>query len=72
MNNQDKNELLEDLRKDNFYENCFKNVTNPTEKKQIRAFVEDVYLNLIEGLLNMEEVFEKTQEEVVDEQIPKE
>lgn len=74
MNNQDKSELLRDIREDSFYESCLKGVNNSTEKRQIMAFVEDVYLNLVEGLLNMEESFEneKTQGEVVDEQIPKE
>jgi hypothetical protein len=73
MRKEVKESLLYELRNDETYLSLA-GVKSESEKRQIRAFVEDVYLCLIEGVLNVDEALSQAQDlvEPDDEQIPSE
>ena len=68
-----KESLLYELRNDETYLSLA-GVKSESEKKQIKAFIEDVYLCLIEGVLNVDQALEQSQDlvEPDGEQIPSE
>jgi hypothetical protein len=67
-----KEALLQELREGDSYPSSLIDVKDAAERRQIRAFVEDVYLNLIEGVLNIDSALEQNLVEPEDEQIPSE
>jgi len=50
MNKEDKKKLIEVLESDNLYTSILTLVPNESEKKKVKAFVEDVYVKLVDAL----------------------
>ena len=53
MTKNEKKKLLEELHNNGMYYTALESIKNETEKKQIKAFVDDVYINLVDSLTNI-------------------
>ena len=50
MNREEKKKFLAELEKNHMYQNAIQSISSETERRQIKAFVDDIYINLIESL----------------------
>lgn len=75
MDNAKKKQYLEKLEEEKNYNDVLNLVEDEAERKKIKAFVEDVYLNLIEGFSAAQKLVTEHPEklaEVAKKRIPKE
>ena len=75
MDNATKKKYLQQLQEEKNYKDILARVENEEERKKIKAFTEDVYLNLIEGFAALRKVVVEHPEklaEVASKRIPKE
>jgi len=75
MDKKEKKQYLETLIGNELFVECLKKAPNDVERKKIKAFAEDVFINLIEGFSVMQKVVVENPEkmaEVAKTYIPKE
>jgi len=75
MDNSTKKKYLQQLQEEQNYKDLLARVESEEERKKIKAFTEDVYLNLIEGFAALKKVVVEHPEklaEVAAKRIPKE
>lgn len=75
MNKDAKKKYLEYLSNSKIYTESLEKIPDENEKKKIKAFAEEFYLNFVEGLVTMKKAIEDNPEklaEVMGKRIPKE
>jgi len=75
MDKKEKKQYTEMLNNNEFFLDCLGKASTDEERKKIKAFSEDVFLGLIEGLMSAQKVMTENPEkvaEVVAKRIPKE
>jgi hypothetical protein len=53
MTKEEKKKFLVELEKNGLYHTAMQSISNDSERRQIKAFVDDVYINLIDSLTNI-------------------
>lgn len=66
MDKKTKNEHLSKLRADKFFNHALSLTTNEDEKKKIKAFAEDVFINLLNGVFTANKIIAEHPEKLVD------
>lgn len=75
MDKESKKKYLESLFDNDLFKKSLDKATSEEERNKIKAFAEDVFLNLIEGVLTSQQIVEENPEKVADvlaRRIPKE
>jgi hypothetical protein len=75
MNKDTKKKYLDYLATSKIYTESLEKIPDENEKKKIKAFAEEFYLNFVEGLVTMKKAIEDNPEklaEVMGKRIPKE
>lgn len=64
--------LLEFLSNNKEYSACLSSIKNEEERRKVKAFTEEIFLNVFNGVLNLHKVAEvKKREDEKPEDIPK-
>jgi len=66
MDKQTKKKYLEMLESNDFYKFALQMAPNEDEKKKIKAYAEDVFVRMVEGLSLTKKTFEEHPEKVVE------
>lgn len=75
MDKEQKKKYLEMLRESDLFSQALKSAKNDAERQKVKAFSEDVFINLVEGLEVMKKIIEENPEKVAEaaaKHIPKE
>jgi hypothetical protein len=66
MDKKTKKEYLKMLHEDKFFNHALSLSNNEEEKRKIRAFAEDVFINLLQGTLTSQKIIKEHPEKLVD------
>jgi len=66
MDKKEKKQYLETLVANELFLDCLKKASSDVERKKIKAFAEDIFINLIEGFSIMQKVVVENPEKVVE------
>jgi hypothetical protein len=66
MDKKEKKQYLDQLAENNLFQVGLESASSEEEKKKIKAFAEDVFLNIIEGMLKAKKAFDQNPEKVVE------
>jgi len=66
MNKKNKKEYLEKLRADKFFNHALSLASSEDEKKKIKAFAEDVFINLLNGVFTANKIITEHPEKMAD------
>ena len=66
MDKKEKKQYLEMLVANELFLDCLKKASSDVERKKIKAFAEDIFINLIEGFSVMQKVVVENPEKVVE------
>jgi hypothetical protein len=66
MDKKARKEYLERLNTDKFFNHALSLATDESERKKIKAFAEDVFINLLQGTLTSHKIIKEHPEKLVD------
>lgn len=72
MTKEEKKKFLAELEKNGLYHTAIQSISNDSERRQIKAFVDDVYINLIDSLTNITTMDQEIKSEDDGDIIPNE
>lgn len=66
MDKKARKEYLERLNADKFFNHALNLATDESERKKIKAFAEDIFVNLLQGTLASHKIIKEHPEKLVD------
>jgi hypothetical protein len=66
MNKEDKKKNLSLLTENELYKNILSSLKDNEERRKIKAFAEDIFMNLMEGLQDAKKLVEENPEKVAE------
>lgn len=66
MNNDDKKKYLQILQQNESYLNVINSIDSKSDKRKVKSFVEDVFLNIISGFTVATKIVHENPEKVVE------
>ena len=66
MDKKTKKEYLQMLHDDKFFNYALSLTTNEAERKKMKAFAEDMFVNLLQGVLVSQQIIKEHPEKLVD------